>query len=144
MSLTWKPWEPRSNGNCDCSSRQLFVSLSALKGGAGRGDYGNSGLNDSTPLLYQEGQYMTPRFIFSLNFCYVFTNMPFHIIECDLPASGRGTGSVCFQCIQEEAELDSGTRCVPVGGVLCNHTHYSLGRATRSEGGGPEDVELAP
>lgn len=103
-----------------------------------------TGLKESAPMLYQEGHHMTPRFIFSLNVWYVFTNMSFHIIECDLRASGWGTESVCFQCTQEEAELDSGTRCVPVGEVLCNHTHYSLGRATRSEGGGPEDAELAP
>lgn len=33
-------------------------------------------------------------------------------------------GSVCFQCIQEEAELDSGTSCVPVGGSpVQSHTH---------------------
>lgn len=31
---------------------------------------------------------------------------------------------MCFQCIQEEAELDSGTSCVPVGGSpVQSHTH---------------------
>lgn len=31
---------------------------------------------------------------------------------------------MCFQCIQEEAELDSGTSCVPVGGSpVQSYTH---------------------
>lgn len=31
---------------------------------------------------------------------------------------------MCFQCIQEEAQLDSGTSCVPVGGSpVQSHTH---------------------
>lgn len=60
--------------------------------------------------LQQAAYYGTLRFIF----WYVFTKEPY-IIVCDLPASGWEIGSVCFQCIQEEAELDSGTSCVPVG-----------------------------
>ena len=54
---------------------------------------------------------------FLLKLWYVFTNkLSVSLFECDLPAFGWEIGSVCFQCIQEEAELDSGTSCVPVGG----------------------------
>lgn len=54
---------------------------------------------------------------FLLKLLYVFTNkLSVSLFECDLPAFGWEIGCVCFQCIQEEAELDSGTSCVPVGG----------------------------
>lgn len=45
------------------------------------------------------------------------------LFECDLPASGWEIGGVCFQCIQEETKLDSGTSCVPVdGSPVQSHT----------------------
>lgn len=76
---------------------------------------------------------------------FVFTNTLYHIIIwCNLPASGWEIGSVCFQFIQEEAELDSGTSCVPVGGSpVQSHTQTLWGQPPGVEGRGSEE-EFAP
>lgn len=66
------------------------------------------------------------------------------LFECDLPASGWEIGSVCFQCFQEETELDSGTSCVPVGGSpVQSHTQTLWGQPPGVQGRGVEE-ELAP
>lgn len=66
------------------------------------------------------------------------------LFECDLPASGWERGCVCFQCFQEETELDSGTSCVPVGGSpVQSHTQTLWGQPPGVQGRGAEE-ELAP
>lgn len=104
----------------------------------------NSGLNESrtessaAKNLWQ--CYITQAIICHQGFLIfgMFLQISFFIslFECDLPASGWEIGSVCFQCIQEEAELDSGTSCVPVGGSpVQSHTQTLWGQPPGVQGG---------
>lgn len=111
------------------------VSRGALKGAAGKGDTmvtgGWKNLEQSqhpgrscASALSGRTAYNTETCFYLIFGMFLQIGLFISLFECDLPASGWEIGNVCFQCIQEEAELDSGTSCVPVGGSpVQSHTH---------------------
>lgn len=130
------------------------LQVMELKGRAGKRHYDNSGLNEprtKSPFgWYYASSICRPFYDTKV---YVFTQLLVclqinHIIAlflCNLPASGWEIGSVCFQCVQEEAELDSGTSCVPVGGSpVQSHTQTLWGQPLGARAGVQRRWNLSP
>lgn len=89
-------------------------------------------------MLYQAGHHMTSRFIFLLNFWYVFTNKPFYIIVWVWPTCfWVGDRGCVFSMYPRGDEAGFWDKLCPCGWESCAITHTNtLRTATRSAGQG--------